>query len=157
MNDVIDQSRPNPYQAPASRVVDDETAALIPAERWRRFVNLLVDYFGFFLLSVIIGLLIGVIGGVAAVNRLQQIPNYVVGVVILTLYYVPQELLFGRTLGKLVTGTKVVNEQGGKPSAGQVLGRTFSRFIPFEAFSFFATDARGWHDSIPKTFVVKVR
>jgi len=157
VNDAMDQSRPNPYQAPASRVVDDEPAALVPAERWRRFVNLLVDYVGFFLLSFVIGVLIAVIGGVAAVHRLQQIPNIVVGIVILTLYYVPQELMFGRTLGKLVTGTKVVNEQGGKPSVGQVFGRTFSRFIPFEAFSFFSADARGWHDSLPKTYVVKVR
>jgi uncharacterized RDD family membrane protein YckC len=157
VSDVLDPSKPNPYQSPASRVADDEVLAMVPAERWRRFVNLLVDYFGFFLLSLVIGLLIGVFGGAAAVRRLQETPNILVGVVILTIYYVPLELLFGRTLGKLVTGTRVVNEQGGKPSVGQVFGRTFARFIPFEAFSFFSADARGWHDSLSKTYVVKVR
>jgi uncharacterized RDD family membrane protein YckC len=153
----MDQTNTNPYRAPESRVADTEATGMVPAERWRRFVNLIVDYIGFFLLSFIIGILIAVIGGREGVERLQQIPQLLVGIAVLLLYYLPQEMLFGRTLGKLVTGTKVVDEKGGPPSAMQVLGRTFSRFIPFEAFSFFAENARGWHDSIPRTYVVKCR
>ncbi|QDS95071.1 hypothetical protein FF011L_38550 [Roseimaritima multifibrata] len=52
---------------------------------------------------------------------------------------------------------KPVNEEGGKASFGQVAGRTICRLIPFEIFSFFGTPCRGWHDKIPKTFVVKAR
>jgi uncharacterized RDD family membrane protein YckC len=147
----------NPYRAPESRLAETEQAGIVPAERWRRFVNLIVDYVGFFVMSFIIGILIALIGGPAGVHRLQQTPQLLVGIVVLLLYYLPQEILFGRTLGKLVTGTKVVNEKGGPPSAMQVVGRTFSRFIPFEAFSFFTENARGWHDSIPRTYVVKCR
>jgi uncharacterized RDD family membrane protein YckC len=57
----------------------------------------------------------------------------------------------------LITGCKVVNEKGGRPSFGQILGRTFARLIPFEAFSFLGTTGRGLHDSVAKTFVVKCR
>jgi uncharacterized RDD family membrane protein YckC len=112
------------------------------------------------MLSFVIGIFIGIFGGQRAVHALQSggtAGQYLLGATILLIYYIPQEALFGRTLGKLVTGTMVVNEEGGKPSLGQVVGRTFSRFIPFEAFSFFVSSARGWHDSIPRTYVVRVR
>jgi uncharacterized RDD family membrane protein YckC len=147
----------NPYRSPASRVADQEQWDIVPAERWRRFVNFLIDYVGFFLLAFAIGMAVGLIGGKPGVVQMQRIPPFLLGVGIMLLYYLPQEMAFGRTLGKLITGTKVVDEHGEKPTPGQVLGRTFSRFIPFEAFSFFSADARGWHDSISHTYVVKCR
>jgi len=148
----------NPYQAPQSRVVDEEQHALEPAERWRRFLNLILDYFGLFALSFLIGIAFALIGGQAGVAWLQKAgPQYLVGFGAMLLYYIPLEAAFGRTLGKLITGTKVVNEAGGTPTFGQIVGRTLCRFIPFEAFSFLSQEARGWHDSIPKTYVVKTR
>lgn len=102
-------------------------------------------------------------GGDAAVATLEE-PNflrdYAIGISAMLVYYIPMEGFFGFTVGKLITGTRVVNEQGGKPRWGQVVGRTFARFIPFEAFSvLFANDTerRGWHDSLPKTYVVRKR
>lgn len=71
-------------------------------------------------------------------------------------FYLLLEGTTGRTLGKLVTGTKVVDQNGLKPSFGQIVGRTFARFIPFEAFSFLGDSGRGWHDSLAKTYVVRV-
>jgi uncharacterized RDD family membrane protein YckC len=57
----------------------------------------------------------------------------------------------------LIFGTMVVSEKGGAASFGQILGRTFSRFIPFEPFSLlFSKDSCGWHDTLPKTRVVRV-
>jgi uncharacterized RDD family membrane protein YckC len=152
-------SNVNPYQAPASRVADPPAmAAIVPAERWRRFVNLLVDYVGFMALAFVAGIVIGVVGGETAAQAMQNLGiQYLFGFGVMLAYYVPLELYFGRTLGKLVTGTRVVAENGQPPSFSQVFWRSMCRFIPFEAFSFFASNARGWHDSIPKTYVVKVR
>ncbi|MEM6265057.1 MAG: RDD family protein, partial [Bacteroidota bacterium] len=65
------------------------------------------------------------------------------------------EAAFGKTPGKFVTKTQVVNKDGGKPTPGQLIGRTFARFIPFDAFSFLASNPVGWHDSLSKTRVVK--
>jgi len=88
-----------------------------------------------------------VIFGEEGFRHVQSVP-FLPGVAISLAYYIGLESLTSRTLGKLVTGTKVVNEDGGAPSLGQIVGRSFARFIPFEAFSFLFTEGRGWHDSI---------
>ena len=46
----------------------------------------------------------------------------------------------------------VVDEYGNKPSNSQLIGRSFARIIPFEAFS--CLGYRGWHDTLSKTYVV---
>jgi uncharacterized RDD family membrane protein YckC len=58
------------------------------------------------------------------------------------IYYVAQEALWSRTLGKLITGTKVVNEDGSKLTFGRALGRTLCRLIPFEPLSFLGGSGR---------------
>lgn len=62
------------------------------------------------------------------------------------------EGLYGASIGKLATGTRVVNAQGGRPALRQIV----ARWIPFEPFSvLFSNDRRGWHDSLAKTWVVR--
>ena len=98
--------------------------------------------------------------GLAAMEQPNLLRDYGIGILAMLLYYVPMEGLFGFTIGKLVTGTRVVDAQGGRPGWGQVFGRTLCRLIPFEPFSlFFSKDGevRGWHDGIPKTWVVRRR
>jgi uncharacterized RDD family membrane protein YckC len=85
-----------------------------------------------------------------------------VAVVILlipTLYRMVVEAVWGRTLGKLVTGTRVVALDGGAPSTAQIVGRSFARMIPFEPLSFFGGAGRpvGWHDSLSRTRVIRIR
>jgi uncharacterized RDD family membrane protein YckC len=69
-------------------------------------------------------------------------------------YYVLLESLFQRTLGKLLTKTKVVNEFGAIPSLLQIIGRTLCRNIPFEYFSYFVDDV-GMHDKLSGTRVIE--
>ncbi|WP_309938245.1 RDD family protein [Aureibacter tunicatorum] len=64
------------------------------------------------------------------------------------------EVLFAKTIGKAITKTTVVNEDGKKPSPKEVALRTLCRFVPFEAFSFLNDDAYGIHDKWSKTLVV---
>jgi len=80
---------------------------------------------------------------------------YVFEIPLLLMYYLLLESIFNTTAGKCATNTTIVNDSGGRPAFGQVLGRTFCRLIPFEAFSFFGAGARGWHDSITNTYVVQ--
>lgn len=70
-------------------------------------------------------------------------------------YYLVFEFFFGRTIGKFITGSVVVNENGLKPNFRIVCVRTLSRFIPFDALSFLIKSGRIWHDSISKTYVVE--
>ena len=62
-----------------------------------------------------------------------------------------------RTLAKFITGTKVVTAKRDRPSIGQILGRTLSRYIPFEAFSCLDRRPIGWHDSLSGTRVIGTR
>jgi uncharacterized RDD family membrane protein YckC len=69
------------------------------------------------------------------------------------LYYLFFETVLGATPAKFLTETRVIDYDGTKPSFKNILVRTLSRLVPFEAFSFFADD--GWHDKWSRTLVVK--
>lgn len=148
----------NPYASPtATEYQPDQLHSVTPAEQGARFANLIIDYFAQMAIAFVLGVVIGLVGGEEWLVFLDETPDLVFGIPILLAYYIVFEATTSRTLGKIMTGTKVVNEDGGTPSFGQIVGRTFCRLIPFEAFSFFGTPPRGWHDSIPKTIVVKTR
>ena len=74
--------------------------------------------------------------------------------VILILYYVLFELITGSTIGKYITGTKVITANGGKPTIFNILIRTLCRFIPFEALTFLGPRTIGLHDIFSNTLVV---
>jgi uncharacterized RDD family membrane protein YckC len=57
-----------------------------------------------------------------------------------------------RSLGKYLTGTKVISLKGRPLTFGQSLLRSLLRFFPFDAFTFLAHAK--WHDSWSKTMVV---
>lgn len=72
------------------------------------------------------------------------------------LYYFIGEFFFQRTLGKLLTGSIVVDEYGEKPDFQTTLLRCFVRLVPFEIFSFAVSyNGRGWHDQWTNTYVMK--
>ena len=151
----------NPYAAPAAphHLADeiDVQTPVEPAGQGARFANLVIDNLAQFVISFVFGIAVVIIGGERGAAFLNETPGLVIGLPILLAYYFVFEATTSRTLGKLITGTKVVNADGRTPTIGQIAGRTFCRLIPFEPFSFLGTPARGWHDSITKTFVVKAR
>lgn len=124
----------------------EEDEAPYPAGLGRRFANLVIDAILFWVL----------VFGTVSMLTFEQLSS---GVVLLAypLVWTLPELLFGRTLGKLLTGTKVVNLQGERPSFTQVCVRTIVRGVPFDAWSFLWGDNVGWHDSWVNTRVVLVR
>ena len=61
----------------------------------------------------------------------------------------------GRSLGKLITGTKAIRWDNQPFGWGDAFGRAFSRMVPFEPFS--ALWGSPWHDKWTDTRVVKVR
>ncbi|NMM47525.1 RDD family protein [Marinigracilibium pacificum] len=67
-------------------------------------------------------------------------------------YYIFFESIFQATPGKFATGSRVISK-GDKPGVWRVIGRTFTRLIPFDAISFLGEE--GWHDKWSKTSVVK--
>jgi len=126
-----------------------------PAKRDQRLVNLLIDIvilvLGFFMLVQFLPYVFAPF----SLFFSSPIGLLVFIVLFIFLYYALCEGMFGKTLGKMVTRTKVVNESGLPASGQQVFVRTICRFIPVDPFTFFTKDARGWHDKLSKTKVVK--
>jgi uncharacterized RDD family membrane protein YckC len=148
----------NPYQSP---IFDTSAEPLkannlgLPASRSQRFVNFVIDQFFTMIVSIVLGITLAIIIGP---EKLTSIPGLAWGVLALLIYYVPLEAAFGRSLGKVITGTKVVTSDGSDPGIGRIIGRTFARMIPFEPLSVLGSrDAIGWHDQLSGTRVVRAR
>jgi uncharacterized RDD family membrane protein YckC len=147
----------NPYAPPQTREPEEAPSRkrkkrrrLEDASTGKRFANMLIDTFIVWVINFVLG--IGLVFGRPAGAELLL---YAVGLTSSFLYYVVCEgLLLGRTVGKLVTGTKVVDEDGNPPTLGTVMLRTVCRWVPFEPFSCFG--GRGWHDRWSGTHVVEV-
>lgn len=69
------------------------------------------------------------------------------------IYYLLSEGIFHVSPAKALTETKVLSSSEQQLNFTTILGRTFVRLIPFEAFSFFGKN--GWHDELSNTTVVK--
>jgi uncharacterized RDD family membrane protein YckC len=82
---------------------------------------------------------------------------YLIAIVNHIFYYTLCEKLFrGHTLGKLITGTRVIREDGDELTLKDALLRSLCRLVPFEAFSIWSE--RGlWHDVWTKTKVIQTR
>ena len=134
--------------------------AEILASHSQRFLNLLMDYIGqlfLFIIAFSIAVTIAETNGnkdFAANFVKNDIAQYTFVACISLVYYNVFEIFFARTIGKFITQTIVVDENGEKPNHERILVRTLCRLIPFEILSFIGMPARGWHDSISKTFVV---
>jgi uncharacterized RDD family membrane protein YckC len=88
-------------------------------------------------------------GGIILLSLLIGYLNYIV------YYTLCEKLLKGYTLGKLITGTRAIRQDGGELTFRNALLRSLSRCVPFEVFSGFNTLT--WHDSWTDTKVIKAR
>jgi uncharacterized RDD family membrane protein YckC len=141
---------------------------------WKRLLSLLIDLF---FISIIFNITIQLVTGYdvfSIINKSSGYYNYRYyddedlktlrlftrfGILItMFLYYLFFEITLARTMGKLFTGTIVMNlEDNKKASVDRVISRTFCRFIPFEIFSFLSKYPYGWHDKLSNTFVTTVK
>jgi uncharacterized RDD family membrane protein YckC len=81
---------------------------------------------------------------------------YLVGILNYLIYYTFCEKVFkGYTLGKLITGTRVIRDDGTELKFKDAILRSLSRLVPFEAFSGFGYSP--WHDTWTNTTVIKSR
>lgn len=137
------------------------------ASTGQRFLNFLIDNllmrFG---LSYLTGTVVGMFLGLVAPEFIQKIAYdaesfdlILLGVIIAyfnyIVYYTFCEKVFrGYTLGKLITGTRAIREDGQELTFKDALLRSLSRIVPFEALSGFGYP---WHDQWTKTMVIKTR
>lgn len=124
------------------------------ANKTLRFVNFLVDTIVFYVIALFIGVIIAVSSPELVNDSGFTLVSYAISISVFLLYFsVFEAFANGRTLGKLITGTRAVKEDGTPLNFGDAFKRALSRIVPFEAFSGFAE--RPWHDSWTDTTVVK--
>ena len=107
------------------------------------------------MICMFVGILIGLFGLDGLREAMDDLGDFGWNMVLMFIYlsyFFVTEGIFGRSIGKFITGTVLVDENGEKPDFGSVVKRSFSRLIPFDNFSFLGN--RGWHDSISDTYVV---
>jgi uncharacterized RDD family membrane protein YckC len=132
------------------------------AGNWKRLANYIVELIFMYIISAsalyVFGLVLKTddMTNYLGDNRLVSLLlTYVVRVVWYVTYYSMIEYFTGgRSIGKYMTGTKVITLDGDKPDFKTCLIRSLCRYIPFEVFSFFGSTDAGWHDSMSKTRVV---
>jgi uncharacterized RDD family membrane protein YckC len=160
----------NPYSPPAA---PSFAPPAMPAQQMKiagqgkRFINFILDQIFTGILGGIVGLVFGFTFAIMRADPSApmlpqeefqfQLISQLLGIGLSIVYFTLLESLTQRSLAKFITGTKVVQVDGSAPTVGQIIGRTFARFIPFEPFSLLGgKNPVGWHDSLSKTRVIEV-
>lgn len=144
----------------------------VEAAQGQRFLNLIIDgLFMRFVLSLATAYLFGYIMAGVMPDFLRDVAYeietgdrtwrfwvlaFLLGRFNFLIYYFICEKAFkGYTLGKLITGTRAIRNDGQELTLKDAILRTLCRLIPLEAFS--GLGIRPWHDTWTKTTVVKTR
>ena len=124
-----------------------------------RLIHTIVDsiclFILIFFLSFILGLFSFIFGDFLNINDLT-IPLLEFTTILLAffLYFVYMEFKFQKTVGKYITKTKVIMNDGRKPDLNEIFIRTACRLIPLDNISFIFTK-NGFHDRLSNTTVIK--
>lgn len=87
---------------------------------------------------------------------MNKLDNFILTSAVYFIYVFPMEYLTkGRTIGKYITGTKVLSSDGTQPTLQDYFIRNISRLVPFDSFSFFGYN--GWHDKWSNTRVINIK
>ena len=121
------------------------------ASKEKRFVNLVVDVICYYALFFALAVLLGATGMSGIID--SKGVAYLVAFSVHFIYHCTLETYFGKTVGKMITKTKVVDEMGNKITFFDAATRSLCRLIPFEGFSFLG-NGLGLHDRLSKTRVI---
>jgi uncharacterized RDD family membrane protein YckC len=149
-----------PYQ---EHLLDDIEYTLVLAPSGKRFANYIVDVIVFYIAWKVffycLGLkiamtMIGPDDGKAAIYLKVFLIAFIFE---LGLMSAIEFLGSGRSIGKLLTRTRAVNDDGTPITFKTAVLRRLTRMVPFEAFSALGPQAIPWHDRWTKTCVIQER
>lgn len=129
----------------------DERHELRQASKGKRLANYLIDFVVFYAIIFVIAI---IAPGIVVSDGEASLAYYLIAIIVIVGYYTVLEGSTGKSLGKMVTGTKVVTENGNKITYKDAFMRSLSRLVPFEALSIFF-GAGMWHDRWTETQVVE--
>jgi uncharacterized RDD family membrane protein YckC len=126
-------------------------ASFEAATTGQRLANYIIDLIIFYLLVFVAGMGLGAAAG--AVEE-ESAAIYLLVFGVFFGYYTLFEGSKGKTIGKMITKTKVLMISGEPCTYGKAFMRTLCRIVPFEFISAFAGTSM-WHDKWVDTMVVK--
>lgn len=136
---------------------------LVEASKSQRLANFIIDMIASTILMGILILFMGFVFefyGIAFFDSIEHMNRWLDSLISLlsrAMYYLVIEMaLNGRSIGKMITGTRAVTESGDIPDFNSFVTRSFSRIVPFEPFSFLG-EGTGWHDRWSDTIVIDVQ
>ena len=132
----------------------------IPADKGTRFLHYIIDVVVFYAVMFLFLIVLGSFAADFVLSTETDVgASLLLNVIFISLFVFYFGLLEGatkgRTVGKLITKTKVIREDGSPITYGDAFKRSLIRLIPFEPFSAFFGDGM-WHDKWSKTMVVKM-
>ena len=126
----------------------------------QRFLNYVIDIIVFYLLMLLTGFIVGAAfassisdGEVGGAIGFALVTYFLVFAIFFA-YYTFLEGSKGKTLGKMITKTKVIREDGEPMTFGKAFLRTLCRLVPFEFISAFLGQ-KMWHDQWTNTITIK--
>lgn len=131
------------------------------ATTWQRLANFLIDTLFVWIAEVLIILVIAMFstsfreiivnpesdGSTKLINYVVSISLYII------IYSLIEGSTKGRSLGKLITKTVVIKEDGSNITFKEAFLRSLVRMVPFNQLSGFS--GYPWHDKWTKTYVIK--
>ncbi|GGB19600.1 RDD family protein [Puia dinghuensis] len=144
-------------------ILDDVDYDLVQANGGKRFGNWIVDRIVLWGIWRIFNVTIGPIF-LARVYSVDD-NSFTIFMKAFLIALVPDLLLMaliefagrGKTIGKFLTGTRAVNEDGTQITFKTALLRSLVRVVPFEPFSALGNPSYPWHDRWTKTYVIDER
>lgn len=131
------------------------------ASTGQRFINFIIDQVVFIVVIVVMILCISFtiedeMAVIEAIEHLPPVVDRLASLIIYGIYMAITEGIFkGKTVGKLITGTKAVRKNGDAISWKDAFFRGLVRIIPFEPLS--ALGIKPWHDRWTNTTVIRIR
>jgi len=145
---------------PEEHLFDEIHYQLVQAGGGKRFLNYLVDKVVFFifmycltytLIALQMRLTIDFNGNVAFFRLFSVVFNLLCYALFMAF---TEFILKGKTVGKYLTGTRVVKQDGSPIGFRDAVLRGICRIIPFNVFSALGTVCYPWHDRLSKTYVI---
>ena len=92
----------------------------------KRFLEYLIDYFSILILFFVAQNVLASFD----INVTENFSSYLLCFIVIFLYYFILETKYGKTIGKMILGMKVVDANGNKPTKGRIALRTIRIQIP---------------------------
>lgn len=130
------------------------------ASTGQRFANYIIDLISFYVIWL--GLVFTIVlidpynGFIASLDNVNTIVDRLITLIMFGFYIaIIEGISKGRTLGKVITGTRAVRYDNEPFTWADAFKRGFSRMVPFEQLSGFG--GHPWHDQWTDTRVIKVK